>query len=168
LNVTGGSLAIRGNSTINQSRLSVTDGSTILDGTLTAPTLVDLEGGTLSGTGTVNGELQNAAFVLVGTPTAAGTLSVTGSYVQTSSGSLTIKVGGPNPGSDFDQLVVTGTATLDGTLTVTLVNGFTPASGPTYTVLSCTSATGTFAALAGDGALFTAAYDPADVTLTAN
>jgi hypothetical protein len=83
-----------------------TAGSTILNGTLAATTLVDLQGGSLSGTGTVNGNLQNEASILIGTSTTAGTLTITGNYTQIATGSLTIKVGGPNAGTDFDRLVV--------------------------------------------------------------
>jgi hypothetical protein len=144
-----------------------TAGATMLDGTLTAPTLTDVQGGTLSGTGTIIGDLHNEASILIGTATAAGTFTVTGTYTQSASGNLTIKVGGPNPGADFDQFVVGGIATLDGALTIRLLGGFVPDSGTTYQVLTFASATGTFATLEGDGPLFTAAYDSMDVTLTA-
>jgi formylmethanofuran dehydrogenase subunit C len=144
-----------------------TDGSTTLNGTLAATT-TNLQGGVLSGTGTVSGDLLNAASVIIGNDYTAGTLTVSGNYTQSSSGNLTVKVGGPNAGADFDQLVINGAATLDGTLTVTLVGGFTPAGGDSFTVLTFASETGTFATLAGDGPLFTDVYDPADVTLTAN
>jgi hypothetical protein len=115
----------------------------------------------------VNGNLQNEASILVGTPTTAGTLTITGNYTQSATGNLTLKIGGPNPGVDFDQFVVGGAATLGGTLTITLINGYTPASGSTYQVLTFASEIGTYASLAGDGPLFTAAYDTMDVTLTA-
>ena len=127
-----------------------------------------MQGGTLSGIGTIIGNLQNEASILIGTDSIAGRLTVTGSYTQSSAGSLTIKVGGPNAGTDFDQLVVGGAATLDGVLTITLINGFTPASGTAYQVLTFASESGAFATLAGDGSLFTAAYHSTDVTLTAN
>jgi hypothetical protein len=51
---------------------------------------------------------------------------------------------------------------------VTLINGYTPTTGDSIAVMTFDSATGTFASLAGDGGLFSAAYDPMDVTLTAN
>jgi hypothetical protein len=145
-----------------------TDGSTTLDGTLTAPTLVDVQGGTLIGTGTITGNLQNEASILIGSDTTAGTLTVSGTYTQSATGNLTLKMGGPGAGTDFDQLVVGGAATLDGTLTIKLVNGFLPDSGTTYAVVMFASATGMFATLDGDGPLFTAGYDAMDVTLSAN
>jgi hypothetical protein len=144
-----------------------TAGTTTLNGSLTAPTLVDIQGGALSGTGTVNGNLQNEASIIVGSATTAGTLTVTGNYTQSATGNLTLKVGGLNPGIDFDQFVVGGAATLDGTLTITLINAYTPASGTRYQALTFASEIGTFASLVGDGPLFMAVYDPMDLTLTA-
>lgn len=129
---------------------------------------MDVQGGTLIGTGTIIGNLQNKASILIGSDTTAGTLTVSGDYTQSATGNLTLKVGGPGAGTDFDQLVVGGAATLDGTLTITLVNGFLPDSGTTYSVLTFASPIGTFATLDGDGPLFTAAYDTTDVTLSAN
>jgi hypothetical protein len=48
-----------------------------------------------------------------------------------------------------------------------LIGGYTPVAGDSFPVLACNSETGTFA-LAGDGLLFSANYDPMDVTLVAN
>jgi hypothetical protein len=64
--------------------------------------------------------------------------------------------------------VVNGTATLDGTLTVTLVNGYTPATGDSIAVLTSTAESGTFATLTGAGPLFTDTYSAAGVVLVAN
>ena len=146
------------------------DGATFLaDGsTLTAPGGVILAGGILSGTGTINGDVTNSASITVGNDNLAGILTINGNYTQTGNGNLTIKIGGPSAGSDYDQLVVNGTATLDGTLTVTLVNGFIPTSGHPFTVLTFESFDGAFATLAGDGGLFTPNYNPNDLTLIAN
>jgi hypothetical protein len=63
---------------------------------------------------------------------------------------------------------VTGIANLAGTLAVNLVNGFQPASGASFVVLTFGSHTGTFATLSEDGTLFTPAYDAGDVTLVRN
>jgi hypothetical protein len=71
--------------------------------------------------------------------------------------------------SSFGQLVVNGSASLDGTLTVTLVNGYQPTSGTTFRILKANPPiSGSFATLDGDGPLFTPTYNPGDVTLTAN
>ena len=78
---------------------------------------------------------------------------------------LQVKIGGYNAGTDFDQLVVNGQATLDGTLTVTLINGFTANTGDTFPVLSASSASGIFAILAGDGPLFDQLNDGSNLNL---
>ena len=122
----------------------------------------------VSGTGVLTGLVVNAGTLNIGSGATIVTVTIQGDYLQTASGVLGIAIGGPNAGTDFDQLVVSGSATLDGTLAILLVNGFTPASGSTYSVLTSASETGTFATLSGDGTLFTAAYGPSGVTLTAN
>jgi hypothetical protein len=136
--------------------------------TLAVARSVDLQGGTLSGTGTVNGDVRNAGTVLVGDSVTVGVLTITGTYVQSASGTLLLKVGGTHPGTDSDALVVGSTATLDGTLNLTLINGYVPASGASLTPLTSSAEDGVFAALAGDGGLYAAFYNPTGVTLTAN
>jgi hypothetical protein len=64
-------------------------------------------------------------------------------------------------------LSIGGTATLDGTLTVVLINGYTPPSGTSYRVLTFGAVNGTFATLDGDGPLFTPTYNSGDLTLVA-
>jgi hypothetical protein len=145
-----------------------TAGSTQLSNGLVTAGLVDLEGGTLSGTGVINANVRNNAELDVGLPGAPGTLTVVGDYTQTAGGTLVVEIGGPNAGTDFDQLNVTGLATLDGTLTVHLIKGFVPNSGDSFTIMTFGSGTGTFATLNGDGPAFTPSYDPGDVTLVAN
>jgi hypothetical protein len=146
-----------------------TSGATVLspEATLTAADGAFILGGTLSGIGTVRAAVFNAGRIEVGTPDTVGTLTIDGDYTQTASGSLVIRFGGATPGSDFDQLVVTGRATLDGSLTVYLRDGFRPDRGDPFTVLTFGSVAGQFATLEGDGSLFTTEYDPGDVTLVA-
>jgi hypothetical protein len=145
------------------------NGFTVLSGgTLTAASLVDIEGGELDGFGTINGDVRNAAIVNVGGPLSAGILTISGDYTQTAAGDLFVQIGGLNAGLDFSQLNVSGQATLDGTLTVTLVNGFEPNTGDSFEVLTFRSASGRFATLDGDGPLFGAVYDAGDLTLVKN
>jgi hypothetical protein len=137
--------------------------TTLNGGSLTAGTLVHLEGGSLVGSGIVNADVRNNAEVDVDR-----TLTVNGDYTQTAGGSLRIQIGGLTPGADFGQLNVSGQATLDGTLTVVLVNGFVPTSGDSFAVLTFGSESGVFATINGDGPLFTPNYNPNDLTLVAN
>jgi fibronectin-binding autotransporter adhesin len=122
------------------------DGSTTLsNATLSASGLVDIQGGTLSGSGTINASLQNAAVIQVGQSGAPGSLTVTGDYTQTASGVLDIDIGGYIPGTNYDQLAIGGQATLDGTLNVTLINGFTPNPGDSFTIMTFAGSSGGFA-----------------------
>jgi hypothetical protein len=156
-------------------------GTTTLGGsgaTLTATALI-LTGGTLNGSGTVCGPGgTQAAPCGAGTSTTAltnggtispspspSTISVTGDYTQASSGTLATQVTGA---AKNDQLAVTGTASLDGTLRVSTAPGFTPTSGQQFQVLTSSSDSGQFATTTGlQSGPYTVSYNPTDVTLTA-
>jgi fibronectin-binding autotransporter adhesin len=58
-----------------------------------------------------------------------------------------IELGGTAPGSQFDQLHITRALELDGTLQVTLINGFGPTAGQSFDILDWGSLIGTFAAI---------------------
>src|SRR5262249_5935653 len=73
---------------------------------------VSLQGGTLSGSGTIQGSVTNAATVSPGSP--LGVLLVNGAYTQTSTGTLNIDLAGTTPGTLFDQFFADGAATLGG------------------------------------------------------
>ena len=105
----------------------------------------------------------------IGTP---GKTIVTGNYMQ-SGGALAIDLGGTTQATAFqntaayDYLSVTGSATVGGSLNVGLINGYVPAAGTTFTVLSAGSGAvaGSFSnagnggVLApGNGALLTVNY----------
>ena len=119
----------------------------------------------LSGTGTVTANVQNAAMLDMGA--SVGILTITGSYTQLPAGQLTARLGGLSAGTQYDQLTVTGAASLDGTLALVLVSGYTPATGDTFTVLTCTSETGSFT-IDGAGQPYTASYEAIGVAIAAN
>jgi hypothetical protein len=176
LTVTGGDFATSGTVSLAgfggivvAGNYTQTAGKTQLaNGLLTVGGLVDLEGGGVAGMGVINANVLNNAELDVGQPGSPGVLTIVGDYTQTSGGTLVIEIGGPNAVTDFDQLDITGQATLDGTLTVTLINGFQPNSGEGFTVLTFGSGSGSFGVINGDGPLFTPNFDPADLTLVAN
>jgi fibronectin-binding autotransporter adhesin len=133
-------------------------------GTLTNGTDGTVEA--LAGTGgsrSITGNLINQGTVSLHT----NTLSlIGGDFTQTADGTLSIEIGSA---SSFGQLSVGNSATLDGTLSVALINGYTPTSGTSFKALTFPpgSLTGTFATQ-DDGGVFTASYNNADVTLVAN
>jgi hypothetical protein len=127
-----------------------------------------INGGTLDGFGTVSGNLTNKGQVRPGGAGPAGTLTVTGNYTQTASGVLDINLGGTAPGQ-FDVLAVGGLATLDGTMNVSLVNGFHPSLGDAFKVLTFGSRSGIFSTInglgLGGGLQLNPVYNPNDLTL---
>ena len=92
-------------------------------------------------------------------------LRIDGDYTHPGGATLETVIRGSNPGTDFGQLQVAGTATLGGTLVATNAPGFTPAPGQTFTVLTCgVACTGTFATVVGG---YPVQYNARDVTLAA-
>lgn len=121
----------------------------------------------VAGAGTVAflaGSVTNAGTWKPGA--SPGVLTIESDY-PAESGVLEVELGGLAPGTEYDQLVVTGEAALGGTLRVALTDGFTPEVGDAFTVLTATSITGTFAAVEGPAAYtLGVAYNAEDVTVT--
>ncbi len=128
-----------------QGTWSQTAGTTTVDGgTVLGGTLLSIEGGTLEGTGTIQATVANSGITSPGG--SPGTLSFGPgrSYQQNVSGVLRIELGGHIPGTQIDQLVVGGNASLAGTLELSMINGFVPQLGDQFQVLTCSSQTGRF------------------------
>jgi T5SS/PEP-CTERM-associated repeat protein len=83
-------------------------------------------------------------------------------------GTLDIEIGGLTPGS-FDIIYHSGTATLGGTLDLSLINGFAPGLGDTFQFLTAASRVGEFASVLGTdlggNLAFDVLYGVTDVTL---
>ncbi len=137
-----GRVTVAAGSTFSTGNYTQTGGSTEIDGQLSGN--VTLNGGTLSGSGSVLGNVVNAAQVAPGS-SSPSVLTINGNYTQTAAGTLALKVGGATAGSQFDQVNVSGTATFDGTLNVTLLNGFAPDLEQTFDVLNFGASAGSFA-----------------------
>jgi hypothetical protein len=103
---------------------------------------------TLSGGGQVLGNVSVLAGGSVAPGPGAATLAVAGNYGQASSGRLAIEVGGSPSGSGFDTVNVSGAAALGGAITLSNVNGFTPAKTDVFPVLTYAAHTGHFDSLA--------------------
>jgi hypothetical protein len=152
-----------------------TGGATTVDGTLTSmsstitPTLT-LSGGLLFGIGTLGyGVIDSATITPGDSPTKTGVLAVTGTYTQNSPGALDISIGGAQA-AQFDQLNVTSTANLNGTLNISLVNGFVPTVGTQFDILNASAVSGGFSTVNGlsinGSEHFTITYNGNDVILT--
>ena len=108
------------------------------------PDIDNRAGATLTGAGTIGGSVVNAGTVAPGG--SPGDLTISGAYTQAATGTLAIELDGATA---FDRLLVSGAATLDGTLAVERDSGFTPAEGDAFTFLTAASRTGAFATTTG-------------------
>jgi hypothetical protein len=121
--------------------LQVMGGTFQVDTNFNVATVQVQSGGTLA---LQNQETLTAGVTNSGNVSPLGAATIAGSYVQTSGGTLDIGIGGTTPGTGYDQLNITGSATLAGTLNVSLINGWAPSSGDVYQILTYASETGDF------------------------
>lgn len=104
------------------------------------------DGGILSGYGRVQGDVIEASGGKIYPGNSPGVLTIEGNYQQDAGSTYSAEIGGIGTG-DFDQINVTGAASLGGTLSVRLVNGFTPSVGQTFRLLKAGSVSGGFASI---------------------
>jgi hypothetical protein len=121
INLLSGTFALSGQSFANQSN-GVVQGSATLD--ISSTTVVS------------DGQFSP------GSP--LGALQVIGNVPNSTMAQVNIELGGTVPGVSFDQLRVTGAATLRGALNISVVNGFQPAVGTSFEILNYASHSGTF------------------------
>src|SRR5262249_42427177 len=118
-----GSLTVGGSSTFATAagNYTQTAGSTVVltGGILDPAGSVDIQGGVLSGSGSINSNVTSAGQVNPGT--SPGILTVVGNYTQAPAGVLNIELGGLSVGNEFDRLSVSGAVNLAGTLHVSLI-----------------------------------------------
>jgi T5SS/PEP-CTERM-associated repeat protein len=102
--------------------------------------------------------------------TMMATLNVDGDYTQTGAGALDIQLASA---ASLDELAISGRATLNGTLDISLFNGFTPTVGQSFDLLTASGGiTGQFTSLnlpsllsGGHGPFWTIVYTATDVIL---
>ena len=103
--------------------LAITNGASILAaGSLTAPSAIPGRSGSLA---------------------APSVITITGNYTQASTGTFDADLGGTSLAA-YDQLQVSGTATLAGTLSVDLINSFTISPLDEFQVVTYGTVSGTF------------------------
>ena len=151
--------------------VQVTSGALALNGyavTLTSPLTVGTlnlgANSTLTGTGTVTGNLINGGTVIPGNST--GQLTITGNYTQLAAGALDFTLDGPQANTQYSQLAINGSATFGGALKVSFGSGYTPTKGTNFQVMSFTSATGSFATTNGLHVSSTLELDPSTTATT--
>src|SRR4029077_9315737 len=149
---------------------SQTAGTTTVDGVLTATGGVTIQAGKGFGKGKIASTVASTGSGTAGdSATKAGKLSLS-TYTQNSGGSLNVQIGGLTVGTQYSQLAVANGVSLKGTLNITVINGFVPAMGNTFIILTGNPVSGKFATVNGatipTGGHFTVAYNPTNVTLT--
>ncbi len=115
-------------------------GALVVNGTLTTGGgLTVFQNGLLGGSGLIHGSVLNGGTVNPGN--SPGTLTILGNYTQTPSGTLQIEIASP---SVFDRLVVSGEASLAGTLQAINYGGNQMSYGQQFAFLQAGSISGDF------------------------
>jgi|GEM_PF-7129337 len=127
---------------------------------------INLSSGTTAGTGTISGDLNNNGGI-ISPGNSPGRLTVVGNLSQNATGKLRIEIGGTAPGTEFDQVDVSGKATLDGDVEVVFLNGFTPAPGDAFPIFKAASRSGNFRSVIGSTLVALDNSDPINVKLVA-
>lgn len=130
--------------TAGEFRLSGGDARLLRNAAGVGVVFLHLNGGALTGTGTLGYDtvttatlVTNRAVIRPGLP--LGILTLNSRFVQAPTGVLEVEIGGPVAGSGHDQLAITSVATLGGTLRLALRDGFAPAIGQEFVVMTCGS-----------------------------
>ena len=168
-----GVLSIGATSAFKSNNFTQSGGRTVIaGGSLTSATnVININAGIVDGIGTLVGNVTNAGTIRPGGLGVAGTLNITGNYAQTAAGSLVLDIGGVTVGTQYDRLAITGTATLNGTLSESLISAFTPAAGTTFRPLTFASATGDFSTKSGldlGTRILAPSYDATGLNLVTN
>ena len=103
-----------------------------------------LDGGTLTGSGLIQGNVTNNGGYIMPGSNGTGIIAITGNFAQGSNGTIVIKDGGSLP-TQFDTIQVAGTASLDGKLDIKTIDGYAPGTQDLFAPLGFASATGAFA-----------------------
>ena len=134
----GGVLSMDGSPTISGSGTITLNG-----GTVSGP--LDLQGGTLTGSGTVNGDVQLDGGLAPGA--SPGKLQVNGGLTLADTSTLDFEIGGYVAGTGFDQVVVRDILALGGVLNVHFIDGFSPVRGDSFALFQFGSLSGGFSAV---------------------
>jgi hypothetical protein len=102
---------------------------------------------TLSGYVKGVGTLSNVNVTGTYSPGLSPAIVTTSNLALASTSTLIMELGGTTAGSGYDEIQDAALLTLGGTLQVSLVSGFTPATGNSFDLFNWSSLTGTFSTL---------------------
>ncbi len=125
-----GTLTLTGTNTYTGAT-TVNGGTLLVNGTLDAASAVTVNTGTLGGTGAANGPVTVNAGGSIAPGTSPGLFTAGG--INLVGGTFAAELNGPTAGTDYDQLAVNGTATLGGSLNLTV--GFTVPLGTQFRLI---------------------------------
>jgi autotransporter-associated beta strand protein len=165
-----GSLKLTGDNTYDG--ITTVSGIVAITGDQGSSDVSVTSGGFLKGTGTV-GDVTVLSGGHVAPGLSPGCLNA-GNTTFASGSNFDVEIAGTNgtcPGSEYDKLVVTGTIDLgSATLNLSLLNGFVPTVGQTYTIVSSSGAlSGTFSqgnTITSNGVTYSITYSANSVVLT--
>jgi T5SS/PEP-CTERM-associated repeat protein len=124
----GGLLSVSGNIASRPGGVLLLDGGRVEAQEISS----DVE---IRGSGTIQSDVFSSRETIVGNST--GMLAIDGNFTQTPMASLMIELAGNGgaAGVDFDQLLVTDTATLSGLIDVSLLDAFQPMTGDSFEIV---------------------------------
>lgn len=133
------------------------NGETVMDGgSLRFMAGGEVFDGVLRGEGTVTGNLWNEGTIEPGL--SPGSIQLIGTFQQALFGELDLEFSGLTPGADFDQVNISGAASLGGGIRTRLIDPYRPDPGDRFQVMTFASSSGSFAATTdfdlGDGLEF--------------
>lgn len=102
-----------------------------------------MENAILSGNGTIDN--SSGTFLCGGVirPGASvGTFSFLGDFNQTATSEINVEFSGTDPGTGYDVLAISGSATLDGAIHVDLLEPFEPIEGDSFAIITITGVKG--------------------------
>src|SRR5205085_2593069 len=113
-------------------------------GNIASPSAIEIDGGLVEGSGTI-GATVNQTGGTFAPGHSPGIIHITGDWNLTAGDTVDIQVQGTDPNvPDFDQVIVSGTANLAGTLNITEIGGFTAGPEQFFTILQFAAHTGDF------------------------
>jgi hypothetical protein len=126
---------------------------------------------TLSGWIKGTGTFTNVVFTGTHDPGFSPTLLHVGTVAYAPSATLMMELGGTSRGSQYDAIDASGTMNLGGTLDLVPLNGFIPAAGDKFVVMTYPSVTGTFSSVTGTspapGLTYETVYMPTSLVILA-
>jgi fibronectin-binding autotransporter adhesin len=112
----------------------VSNGSLLVHGATGTGAVSVAVGTVLGGTGVVRGAVTQDGVIAPGA--GIGTLTISNQVTDGVTAVYRMELGGTNAPTDYDQLVVSDVHTLQGTLEVVVTNGYVPASGDRFVILT--------------------------------